>query len=154
MLKPLRQWICDTCGEVIESPADGWVGFLKDEDSKAHDFRIVHHVMFSPRSPSGSCYPYSNGANRVSIRLKWLTGDTGVAYLFHFLDSHGVKVLDVQEFGELMRRLVVPYYEEARGHFGHALQDGYFNDHTSLIKCSTDDFRKVIGKYTHQTTAL
>ena len=154
MLKPLRQWICDTCGEVIESPADGWVGFLKDEDLKAHDFKIVHHVMFSPRSPSGNCYPYNNGANRVSIRLKWLTGDTGIAYLFHFIDSHGVKVVDIQEFGELMRRLVIPYYEEAREYFVCALEDSYCHDHTDLTKSSPNDFRKIIDKYTTQTITL
>ena len=154
MLKPLRQWIYDTCGEVIESPADGWIGFLKDEDLKAHDFRIVHHVMFSPRSPSGNCYPYNNGANRASLHLKWLTGDTGIAYLLNFIDSHGVKAVDIQEFGELMRRLVIPYYEEAREYFGRALGDGYFHKHTDITKSSPDDFRKVIEKYTAQTATL
>jgi len=154
MLKPLRQWICDTCGEVIESPADGWIGFLKDEGLKAHDFRIVHHVMFSPRSPSSNCYPYNNRANRVSLHLKWLTGDTGIAYLLNFIDSYGVKEVDIKEFGELMRRLFIPYYEEAREYFGRALGDGYFQDHTDLTKSSPDDFRKVIEKYTTHTTLL
>jgi hypothetical protein len=154
MLKPLSQWICDTCGGVIKSPAEGWVGFLKDKDSKAHDFRIVHHVMFSPLSPSGNCYPYNNGANRASMRLKWLTGDTGIAYLFHLIDSYGVKEVDVREFGEFMRRLVIPYYEEAREYLGHAVEDGYFHNQTELVKSSSNDFRKVIEKYTTQTTAL
>jgi uncharacterized protein YlaI len=23
-LKPLKQWICDSCGELIKKPEDGW----------------------------------------------------------------------------------------------------------------------------------
>jgi len=93
-----------------------------------------------------------------------LTGDTGIAYLFHFIDSHGVKVVDIhshgvkvvdiQEFGELMRRLVIPYYEEAREYFGCALEDSYCHDHTDLTKSSPNDFRKIIDKYTTQTITL
>lgn len=29
-LQPLKQWICDTCGEIIEAPHDGWLEWVTD----------------------------------------------------------------------------------------------------------------------------
>lgn len=33
-MKPLSQWICDICGEVIQEPKDGYVQFHKIQKVK------------------------------------------------------------------------------------------------------------------------
>jgi hypothetical protein len=47
-LKTLQQWICDTCGEIIADPSQGYVEWLTGEDRLAHGYRIVHHAPYSP----------------------------------------------------------------------------------------------------------
>jgi hypothetical protein len=48
-LVPLKQWICDTCGEVIERPNEGYVQFVdSNNDGNYDDFVIVHHAAYSP----------------------------------------------------------------------------------------------------------
>jgi hypothetical protein len=55
-LKPLEEFLCDSCGEVIRTLAEGWLEWLEDPASlKDYDFRIVHHSLSSPRGPGG-CY--------------------------------------------------------------------------------------------------
>ena len=41
-LIPLKQWICDTCGEIINSPEQGYFQF-NVTDKKIDYFIIVHH---------------------------------------------------------------------------------------------------------------
>ena len=69
-LKPLQQWLCDECGEVIEEPAHGYLEWLQDDSHKAYGFRIVHHAPRSPRRPSGGdCYRYTDHYGRSSSDL-------------------------------------------------------------------------------------
>ena len=42
MLKPLEQWYCDVCGEVIERPRDGYVLWKQDDKLQVYDFTIIH----------------------------------------------------------------------------------------------------------------
>jgi len=43
-LIPLQQWICDSCGGLIETPRDGWFEWYAGiNDHVATGFRIVHH---------------------------------------------------------------------------------------------------------------
>lgn len=109
MLKPLKQWICDTCGEIIESPEHGWLEWQQDENSKAFDFRIVHHVTYSPHRPDGNCYQ----SDELHNHLTRFVGENGFASLLCFLDpGHhirpdyaGPRVSDMRGFVELIRRL-------------------------------------------------
>jgi hypothetical protein len=49
-LRPLEQWICDTCGEVIDSPSAGYVEWLSGmERGSYRSYRIVHQFAHSPR---------------------------------------------------------------------------------------------------------
>ena len=50
MLEPLKQWVCDTCGEIINSSSEGYVEWLTDDSSplKSNGFRIVHQAYYSP----------------------------------------------------------------------------------------------------------
>ncbi|WP_054749993.1 hypothetical protein [Ruminiclostridium josui] len=49
-LKPLGQWICDVCGEVIQSPKDGYVQWNRNLNQEIDDFVIVHHFSASPKN--------------------------------------------------------------------------------------------------------
>ena len=41
-MEPLRQWICDVCGKVIEKPEDGYVVWGTNEEGKIDKIRILH----------------------------------------------------------------------------------------------------------------
>ncbi len=121
MLKPLQQWICDSCGEVINDPEQGYVEWMETED-KMHGFRIVHHALYSPRKrEGGDCY-YSHSERGGDLALSDLLGVRGLLDLTSWIDVgewhnpkyDGPHVRDMREWTTLFRRLHVPYYEEAR----------------------------------------
>lgn len=135
MLIPLKQWICDTCGEIIELPEHGWLEWRQDENLKAFDFRIVHHKLYSPRRPGDDCYRSDNSHNHLDDYV----GEDGLPHLLCLLyggihidpdlgrhSCPDVNVKDIREWMELIRRLQVTYYEEARQYFDRASEDGHF----------------------------
>jgi len=134
MLRPLEQWFCDTCGEVIGSFDEGFVEWLVDEDEMAHGFRIVHHAPHSPHYPNGSCYRYSREVGRADLPLSEFAGEKGMIRLLAYLDKgphfqpeyKGLHVSDPREFVEFFRRLKLAYYEEARMYWDKAAADGWF----------------------------
>jgi hypothetical protein len=110
-LLPLSQWKCDTCGQIIERPEMGWVEWLAGptRGTKAHAFRIVHN--------SSHCQYPSMG--RVhDIHLIHLLGPDGLATLLELLSPGGRSgnredgVASLDEWGDLVRRLHVPHFEE------------------------------------------
>ncbi len=121
MLKPLEQWICDVCGEVIEKPENGNLVFERNDDQKACNFMIVHSngrdKCDSPKSK-----PYSlNLKNSERV----LTDLNGQARLFDIIlsglptehEDNKIGVASLKEFLDVFRRLQLPYYEEARQYF-------------------------------------
>ena len=53
MLEPLQQYICDYCGELINSTEEGYVEWLSERNEETgryeyHGFKIVHHKPYSP----------------------------------------------------------------------------------------------------------
>jgi hypothetical protein len=125
-LKPLKQWICDSCGELIQKPEDGYVEW---QDGKTK-FRIIHHRGSSPRKPRSDCF-YDPNLRGGDTALDSLLGDTGRVYLTSWLDAGKEitetprrSVKDLREWVELFRRLQVPYFEEARLYFDRAVSDG------------------------------
>ena len=80
-------------------------------------------------------------------------GDEGYLYLLSFLDSgallmekyKGPRVKDMREFVEFIRRLTVPYYEEARLYFEHLSSDDDFILELSIYH--EEELRKIIQKY-------
>ena len=121
MLKPLQQWMCDSCAGIIESAEQGYVEWMS-ANNKKHNFRIVHHAPHSPRKlDGGNCY-YTNAERSGDLPLNDLVGVQGLIILtswiddgeWHQTDYDGPDVLDLREWTTLFRRLHVPYYEEAR----------------------------------------
>ena len=63
-LKPLKQWICDSCGELIKKPEDGWWEYLSDTNTYlVSGFRIVHY--------GGPCYYNVQALKRENKMSVW-----------------------------------------------------------------------------------
>lgn len=133
-LKPLEQFFCDTCGDVIDTIDAGYVVWAVDRDKRltVHSFRIVHQdrddLPGSRRCDDDRKYP-------SSLPLKDWLGAHGVIEALQFIDVGryhdreylGHRVRDLREWTEFMRRLHVPYYEEARRYWDRACSE-YFED--------------------------
>jgi hypothetical protein len=156
MLKPLEQWYCDKCGEVIASARDGSIEWLV-EDDVADAFRVVHRAGASPRYPGGDCYFHTAHRGRHERQLDGCVGPAGLPYLLSFLDlgpvhdpneERTMRVRSVREFVEIMRRLTLPYYEEARTLWGLATEDGFFDAGGNEIWVySPDTLKTLIERY-------
>lgn len=136
ILKPLEQWICDNCGEVIEAPEHGWLEWLSEtiEPYQQFGFKIVHHQSHSPRKKYGSCYVYDRWSGpelQMDNYLDRFVGPNAISVLLAFVDRGrfidgnypGPRVRNLREWAEIVRRLTIPYYEEARLYLGEARYD-------------------------------
>lgn len=115
MHQPLTKWFCDKCGEVIENVDGGQVAWKLDCDQRLHDFRIVHSKC--DQSNQFPCWePLKNllGTDGLSRLLSYIS-------LGPFLSQPGTSSTpgpaDKDKFVDLVRRIQLPYYEEARRYF-------------------------------------
>lgn len=158
---PLKQWICDTCGELIPLPEAGYVEWLDDgAELGARDFYVVHHGPASPKHPQGHCYQHEDHKDRRDLPVDRFLGDAGLSYLLSFLD-HG-KEFDPKgkhpprvkggnrEWVELVRRLHLPYFEEARQYFNEAKADGMIGDYGPDQFYDAEILKGVIKQYRKQ----
>ena len=127
MLKPLTQFYCDCCGAIIKEPSQGrvewlWVFDQVKADYIAKEHRIIHDAGYSPH-PRMNCYNlYANGKIVDLPLTQFLDPQTGIAELLSFIDPGpkqepkytGPGVKDLRAYIEFMRRLTIPYYEDAR----------------------------------------
>lgn len=143
-LEPLKEFICDECGEVIEEPSDGWVEWITnysdeiDERYEAYNFRIVHHKVASP-NPRGTCY-YTDLYNdyegtESSYHLHDFLEDKGLSQALSILRKQAegdIKFKNKEAFLDcldLIRRITIPYYEESRIYL-----DNYYTEYTGEIE--------------------
>ena len=135
MLEPLKQFICDTCGNIIEKPEDGWVEWLSKFDKNKgkfinKGFRVCHH--------ESSCMKFADHEDSSDNHLQnMLKGNVFVLQLYGMLDPgpyitpeyyRGPEVEEIREVVEMLRRFTLPYYEEARLYFPDANADGRFEN--------------------------
>ena len=155
MLNPLTQFICDTCRQVISNPEDGWIEWESRIDDKTNkitsrNFRICHHEMPCQklaRHPHCSDLPLKEFVGEMaSVQIANLL-DVGV---YHQRDYAGPEPTDMREFTELMRRLTIPYYEEARQWWNEAMTDGYFGDANEIYIYMPVNLRRMIEHYNEQ----
>lgn len=152
-LRPLEQFVCDTCGEIIDTPEQGYIEWL--DDKKAGRFNIVHHSLRSPLKPSRSCYQHENAYGRSDSALQDFLGSRGVVEMLSFIDVghyhrpeyHGPDVADLREWTEVARRLFIPHYEEARLYWDRALADGFFEGANELWPYLPETLQKLIEQY-------
>ena len=145
-LEPLR-WICDTCGQLIEKPENGWTEWRENPESfRYSDFRLVHHALASPRKSRGrNCYQHTNHAGRNDSHLGALLGVDGMFAMTTWLDSPGVE--SQKEWAEIFRRLHLPNYESARRYWGIAEADGLFEEVDEEEKYSQEMFERIISTF-------
>lgn len=118
---PLKKFICDECGSIIEKPEDGWLEWFDDYETPVEGFRIVHHSSVSPRrDKGGDCY-YPRNPKVSDGHLTQYMGIDGLAFLLAKFDRN---LADPKELAEIIRRLHIPHYEEARLLIDRAHKDG------------------------------
>ena len=136
-LVPLQQWYCDYCQGVIHCASDGWLEWIYDDDYNPYGLKIVHHATTALARPYGDCYHYNAViARRGDHHLHNFVGPNGLAYLLSWIDPgpnllpdcKGQDIADMRGFTELMRRLHVAYYKEARLLFRAAQMHNLFGD--------------------------
>jgi hypothetical protein len=148
-LLPCKQWVCDNCGEIIEKAKDGWFEYNQDKNRRAYGFRIVHHITASPVSTG--CYGPNNN---LTMHLDQILG-YGLVYGLYILDRGEIPdpagkhpgVQDVREWATLVRRLWVPYYEQARLHFKEARGDGLLDGLNEIAAYSPETLQEIIDRY-------
>ena len=144
-LRPLEQFICDECGELIEKIEDGWLEWIDDRKKPIHAFRIVHASGASPRKNSGkNCY-YPESSNISDMHLDVFSQINGLAVLLSFFERN---LGTPKELAEIIRRLHIPHYEQARRYLKKAISDGFIDN----IDCSQDDLKRVIEEYGNDRT--
>lgn len=129
MLKPLEQFICDTCHQPIETIEEGWVEWLnhQQEDGRwtTSNHRICHH--------NGRCEKLSYHENVSDNHLSYFLGNYTMPQLLGFLDI-GVHFNrnyqaptpeNMRDFVVFVRRLTIPYFDEARHYLDRAVSESY-----------------------------
>jgi hypothetical protein len=126
MLKPMEQWCCDTCGDMIDGPMAGCVEWHTTHRTNTKSgFRIVHR--------SGKCtyHPIelaTMGRTATHLPLADALDASGLGRMLGLLEEAtrdgSVREEALNEFIEVLRRLHVPYYEEARLAWQAGLKEG------------------------------
>jgi len=162
MLKPLKNFICDCCGGIINDPEEGYVEFYRIRNENDiyihHEFRIVHHAPHSPNYINGGhCYTHEEKMGRGDLSLKdFINSPNRVAEILSFVDIGEIhdpmfrpysKVADVRGFVEFVRRVAIPYYEEARLYLKQANQEGFIGDQNEISIYSESVLKSIIENY-------
>lgn len=129
---------------------------------KSKGFKIVHYASSLPYRPGGDCYHYTDENGRADNHLEYFLGDDGMPNLLRFLDLGpyhnrdftGPWVKDMREFVEFMRRLTIPYYEEARLYWREALADGFFDGANEIWMYLPDTLKKIVDTYGNKANPI
>lgn len=126
-------WNCDTCGEMIDRPHDGWVEwFCKVENGirSGSGFRLVHKSAASPRGGARNCQ-YDGRAVQLeggmALKDDDMTEFMGADGLTRLLCMLSDNELPKDEVIEMIKRLHVPGYETARDYFEQAISGSAFS---------------------------
>ena len=140
MLRPLEQWRCDCCGGVVEGV---WRGCLEWQTTSAtvavSGFRLVHKTMECTYDRAELALARERGA---LVGLDMLVGAAGPGTLLgrlgEVMKSDSMRSEDLQAFIEVVRRVQVPYYEEARlalrTEIDEGVHDGMRFDDSTLLR--------------------
>lgn len=145
-LKPCEEFICDHCHEAITVIADGIMVSKFKKDASGHgDFKIIHKVKCDKWYDDCSWWGLSDffplNANSLAIILPildiWpmIAGDSG---------EQTIPLNNVRWWVELMQRLYMPYYEEAREYPTQFRTQYYNNGENEVTAFSWEKFLKEV----------
>ncbi|ETT30437.1 hypothetical protein C161_27458 [Paenibacillus sp. FSL R5-192] len=141
-LIPLKQWVCDSCDENIDVDDGFFEWYREDSTGKEKGFRIVHNksrCLYDPRQL------YRDGKSNLDMNLDAFVGRRGLVTLLSILDEGNIE--DVKEWTEVVRRLHVDYYEEARMYWSEAQADGYLDGSNGVSEFLPSNLKELIQKY-------
>lgn len=156
-LAPLTQWYCDSCGEVVQKPEHGYVVWSKSKTSEGyfldHSHKIIHIKPHSPRNPRGTCDDDRERYPASLPLLEWI-GAKGIIRILSVIDPgiyhqenyRGPRIRDMREWAEFLRRLHLPYYEEARRYWDRAMAE-YFDDVNEVRMFMPDYLKDMIEHF-------
>lgn len=139
-----KKWICDKCKGEIKNVEDGWVEWLTIRDNqsplgyKEKYMRIVHRVDCIYTESEQDRY----NAISSDSDLESFTGPDGLMQLLEFVSENRFE--DKEEVLEVIKRIHIPGYEEARNYFEEAVSEGVFEPNTKPSYYSQIDINKVI----------
>jgi hypothetical protein len=136
---PLLEWTCDKCERVITAPREGLLEWITDQKGKNLGYRIVHQACHYKRKELRK----RDAASQLP--LGELTGSKGLEQLLDFLEKEDH--IDRTEFRDIIRRIHVEYYEEARRYWPRALQDGVIQEMNKGSKYDPDFSLSLIQRY-------
>ena len=131
-----ESWICDVCSEPILGVEDGWVQWLvKGSPPKVgRDLQLVHVRDASPLTGSETGCQFNareefltTGFTKQDLHLRSFVGPDGLMMLIRFIHEG---ILPTEEVLELMKRLHIPGYEQARPYFDEAISAYAFDPNT------------------------
>lgn len=134
MNRPFTKYVCDVCGEEV-NVEDAMLQWLQKptEESESHPFleelEAIH--ICCNRKPCDSVYErrqLCEGLHELWDHLDSFVGSDGIDRLLVFPTYRKIPKTLQQDFLEIQRRLMVPYYEEARQYFSSACEDYFIED--------------------------
>jgi len=144
-------WTCDTCGETIKTVDDGWVewiDFERDGDGPyGKGLRLVHHVEASPRKNrrQGGCQyderSLPEGEGLSDLPLRNFLGPDGLMDLLGMIHDREVPT---SEALEMIKRLHIPGYEQARPHLKRAMDAGVYEPNSDPAFPSQSSIQAVL----------
>lgn len=150
-MEPLRQWICDVCGKVIEKPEDGYVVWGTNEEGKIDKIRILHKNNHVDGYIIGCDH---DSRYSMSLPIESFLGDDGKVRLLSLIDpgpdfrmEYREHIADMRLFLEFFRRVQIPYYEEARLYWSRAQADGYFAGANEIWTYLPRNLKTLIEEY-------
>lgn len=146
MLKPLKQWICDSCGKLIESPEDGYVIWEQDSEFHNRGYRIIHkkRECNNERFPLSSSLSSFLGLDGLNILLSHLSLGT---IKKNICEESFNQIVDFDEFVDFFRRVQIPFYEEARTKFDNKNLLNYFADSNEVSPYLIDSLRYIVENF-------
>lgn len=121
-LKPLKEWICDKCGEIVSNDPDcGYVlAYYEPGTGKYRKFSIIHKNKCDDGHKCGS-WALEDFSSRDGLSLLLELLHPGPIVHSEFCSIAPERM---GAFVDLARRLFVPYYEEARQFFNTTSDEG------------------------------
>lgn len=141
MDQPLTRWYCDVCGEPIDDVHQGYVTWRHDEQLRDGGFKIIHKKKCDRREdPSSSPLADFLGIEGLNKILSMVTYGPLVARGA----GQNPGVMDMDEFVDFIRRVQVPFYEEARRRFSEGEVQEHWAGANERLPYMQDSLRQTI----------